>query len=237
MGESDPYLIEVKTSKKLDSRGKKQKRSLDRLHAFYETDTSEGLRGFPDLRRQTHEISERTYVDEINECITEALKDGYAVRQPECGLHYIVMTQDRPALERVMGSLDLKAPLVFFLNTIKSDRTWAPYLPFILTIEGKDHLWDFIRGKLITLVLVESGALCQIAIDKGYKAKFDRDDENHPLSIEFPGGDGKVSISWHILERIGREFVSPEWIVLSSIGRIEMMKRDFHAQTGVTAAN
>jgi hypothetical protein len=108
MGKSNPYLIEVKASKKLDSRGNKQKRSLEKLRTFYETDKGEGLRGFPEVRRQAYEMPERTHVDQINECIVEALKNGCAIRQPERGLHYIVMTQDRPSLELVMGSLGLK---------------------------------------------------------------------------------------------------------------------------------
>lgn len=226
MGESDPYLIEVKASKKLDRRGKKQKRNLGKLHTFYETDKAEGLRGFPELRRQAVEMPERTHVDQINECIVEAIKDGYAVRQPERGLHYIVMTQDGPGPKQVMGSLELNAPWVFFLNQAKSDRTWAPYLPFTLTIEGKDHLWDFIRGNLFIIVLVEFDSLCQIALDQGYEAKVDLDDELYPLRVEVPGGDGMAGISEHILTRIGLEFMSPEWVVLSSI---ETLKQSFEA--------
>jgi hypothetical protein len=127
---------------------------------------------------------------------------------------------------QVMGSLDLKAPWAFFLNQPKSDRTWAPYLPFILTIEGKDHLWNFIRGSLFILVLVELDTLCQIALDKGYKAKFDQNGEFYPLRVEVPGGDGMAGISRHILARIGMEFVSPEWVVLSSI---EGLNRGYEA--------
>jgi hypothetical protein len=193
MGESDPYLLEVKASKKLNSRGKKQKRSLEKLRTFYETDKVEGLRGFPELRRQAYEMPERTHVDQINECIAKALKDGYAVNQPELGLHYVVMKQKEPGPEQILAPLDLKAPWVFFLNQAKSNRTWAPYMPFILTIKEKDHLWDFIQGHLSVLVLVEPDSLCRIALDKGYKAKFDRGDERYPLRIEIPGADGMAT--------------------------------------------
>jgi hypothetical protein len=74
--------------------------------------------------------------------------------------------------------------------------------------------------------LVELDALCQIALDTGYNAKFDRDDESYPLRVEIPGGDGMSGISGHILARIGMEFVSPEWLVLSST---EVLKRGFDA--------
>jgi hypothetical protein len=215
MGESDPYLIEVKASKKLNSRSKKQKRRLEKLRTFYETDKVQGLRGFPELRRQAYELPERTHVDQINECIADAVKNGYAIRQPERGLYYVVMTQPDP--EQILASLDLKAPWVFFLNQAKTNRTWAPYMPFILTIKAKDHLWDFIQGNLSILVLVEPDTLCRIALDKGYKARYDRSDELYPLRVEVPGGDGMAGISEHMLSRIGMDFVSPEWIVLSSI--------------------
>ena len=217
MGESDPYLIEVKTSKVLDNRGRRQKRSLEKLHTFYETDRSDELRGFPEVRRQVYEMPERTYVDQINECIADAQKNGYAVRQPERGLYYVVMAQEGPGPGHVLRSLELKAPWAFSLNNAKSERRWAPYLPFILTIEDKDHLWDFIRGNLFILVLLELGTLCKIALDKGYKAKFDPDDEAYPLRVEAPGGDGMAGFLSHILTRIGMEFVSPEWVVGCSI--------------------
>jgi hypothetical protein len=59
--------------------------------------------------------------------------------------------------------------------------------------------------------------LCQIALDKGYSAKFDLDDEFYPLHIGAPGGDRTAGISEHMLARIAMEFVSPEWVVLCSI--------------------
>jgi len=221
MGASDPYLIEVKASKKLDSRGKKQRRRLEKLRAFYETDKAEELRGFSNVRRVAYQTPEHTHVDKINKCIAEALKVGYAVRQPERGLTYIVIAGHRSDLNKIMGPLKLKAPWVFFLNEAKSTRTWAPYVPFTLTIENKDHLWDFIRGNLSIVVLIELDALCQIALDKGYQAKFDRDNEDYPLRVKIPGYDDMTGISRHILERIGREFMSPQLVVLASIEIME----------------
>lgn len=226
MGASDPCLIEVKSSKKLDRRGKKQKRSLEKLHAFYETDKAEGLRGYSDVRRVAYQMPEHTHVDQINECIVEALKEGYAVRQPERGLTYIVISQHGSGLNNIMERLKLKAPWVFFLNEVKSTRAWAPYLPFILTIEAGDHLWNFIRGNLCIFVLIEVDALCQIALDKGYQAEFDRDDEDYPLRVRIPGFDGMPGISRHMLARMGMEFVSPRWVMQASI---EMLEGAFEA--------
>ena len=222
MGDSDPWLMEVKTSKRLNKRGKRQKRSLEKLRTFYETDKCAGLRGFPELRRKANETPERTYVEQINECIRKAAKDAYAVRQPEQGLHYIVMTQDGPHLEEALGTLRLKGRVwPFFLNESKSDRTWQPYFPFILTIEDWDHLWEFIRGNLFIFVFVELDGLCKIARDEGCIATFEGDDSGLcRLHVEVPDG-GKIDISSHMLTRIGLEFVSPRWVVLSALERVK----------------
>lgn len=225
MGGSDPYLIEVKTSRKPDRRSRKQKRSLEKLRTFYETDRGKGLRGYPEVRRQVSEMPECSYVDQINECMAEAQNKGYAARQPERGLYFLVLTDEGPHLAEAMNSLGLKNPLVFFLNQDKSERTWAPYSPFVLTIVNKNHLWAFIQGNLFIFVFLELGRLCEIALDKGYLAKFDWDDVEYPLRIEVPGCDAPAGISRHILRRIGMEFVSPEWIVLSLIERLKSTSR------------
>jgi hypothetical protein len=236
MANSDPYLIEVKTSKKLDRRSRKQRRSLEKLQTFYETDRGKGLRGFPELRRQIYEVPERTHVDQINECMAEAQNNGYAVRQPERGLYFLVLTNEGPHLAQAMSSLELKDPLVFFLNQQKSERTWAPYSPFVLTIANNSHLWHFIQGNLFIFVFVELGRLCEIALEKGYSAKFDWAYPDYPLRIEAPGGDGTAGISRHILNRIGMEFVSPEWIVLSSIERLKCISESAKAKNNAATS-
>jgi hypothetical protein len=220
LGGPDPYLIEAKSSKKLNSRGKKQKRSLEKVRTFYETDECTGLRGFPKLQRRSSEMPEQTHIDVLNECIREAINGGHAIRQPERGLYYLVLTEDRPNLEEVLKTLGLKnAVWPFFLNERKADRTWAPYFPFILSIEDADHLWNFIRGSLFIFVFVQLDALCEIALDEGCKANVDADNREYPLRIETPDGD-TINISSHMLTRIGLEFISPQWIVRSSLERL-----------------
>jgi hypothetical protein len=119
-----------------------------------------------------------------------------------------------------LDTLGLKSAVwPFFLNQQKANRTWAPYFPYILSIlsiSDRDHLWDFIRGTLLIFVFLELDALCKVAFDQGCKATFEPDDEDYPLRIETPDG-GKIGISSHILTRIGMEFMSPQWIVRSSL--------------------
>ena len=219
LGASDPFLIEAKVGKNLNSRGKKQKRNLEKLHDFYETDKSLGLRGIPVLQRRANKQPEQTYVDLLNECIVEAVDKGQAFRQPEDGLHYVVLTDKAPDIKVVLEAVGLKdAVWPFFLNEHKAQRTWAPYVPFLLSIIDPDHLWEFIRGSLFIFVFVELDAICKIARDCGHKANFDIDNEHFPLGIETSAG-GTIRVSTHMLTRIGLEFLSPRWIVSSSLER------------------
>jgi len=220
LGGPDPYLIEVKSSKKMNSRGKKQKRSLEKLHTFYETDECTDLRGFPKVQRRSNKMPEQTHIHVINGCIREAMNGGHAIRQPEHGLYYLVLTEDGPHLEEALKTLGLKnAVWPFFLNEHKAGRTWAPYFPFILSIDDADHLWNFIRGSLFIFVFVEMDALCKIALDEGCKATVDPNNGEYPLHIETPDG-GSINISSHMLTRIGLEFVSPQWIVRTALERL-----------------
>ena len=220
LGGPDPYLIEVKSGKNVNSRGKKQKRSLKKLRTLYETDECNDLRGIPKLQRRSNKTPEKTHIDVINECIREAMEVGHATRHPEHGLYYLALTDDGPNLEEVLGTLGLKdAVWPFFLNKYKADRTWAPYFPFILSIDNVDHLWNFIRGSLFILVFVELDALCKIAFDEGCNATVDSDNWEYPLRIEKPDGR-TINISSHMLTRIGLEFVSPQWIVRTSLERL-----------------
>ncbi|MEI8698126.1 hypothetical protein [Mesorhizobium sp. ISC15] len=231
MGASDPYLIEVKSSLKLNQRGKKQQRSIEKLHGFFSTDRSLGLRGIPDLRREAYRSPERSYTDQLNHCIVEAISCGHAVRQPEPGLFYIVMA--RSAINEVMNSLGLKRPWLFLLNERKTLRDWAPYYPFVLSIENKDHLWAFIKGDIYILVIMEIDALLAIFAARGAIATFNTEDPNYPVRVDVSGDGGLAGISDSLLARIGMEFVSPEWLIDISFETFELGAKSVQADSGV----
>lgn len=223
LGGPDPYLIEAKLGKKVNSRGRRQKRSLEKLHTFYEADEATSLRGFTALRRRSNTTPVKSYLDVINECIRDSVNGGHAVRKPEHGLYYLVVSAEGSKLEKVLDALGVRnAVWPFFLNQHKADRTWAPYSPFVLSIRDCDHLWDFIHGKLVIVVFIELDALCKIADDGGYKATFDSDDGEYPLRIEAPDGSS-IGVSSHMLMRIGMEFLSPRWIVRTSLERVDTL--------------
>lgn len=219
MAESDPKLIEVKTTSGLDRRGRRQRRALDKLHGFFDTDRAEELRGLGDVRRVAYIAPEQSYFDELRKCIAEALINGHAVCEPEEGLQYVAFAagdasiEGSASIDAVLRSLNLNGAWTFGLNEFKNQRAWSPYLPFTLSITDKDHLWHFIRGEVFLLVFVKSGRLVQIASQNGAAAAFDNEKEEYPLSITFPGSEGPASVSRAFLGRIGMEFASPQWLL------------------------
>jgi hypothetical protein len=219
MGEPDPYLTEVKAGSSVDRRGRRQKRGLAKLREFFENDNVEGLRGAAGIRRVAPSTPGRDYVEELNASIAEAMKDGHAVRSPEAGLYYIVMTTDGPEVGEILDRLKLKNPWIIALNEFKNERAWAPYYPFILSIADKDHLWAFIRGDVYIVVVIEQDRLCQIAKERGYDATLAIDSEPGVggLTIRNPADATGISVSSHFLARIAFEFLSPEWVVATAI--------------------
>jgi hypothetical protein len=69
----DPMLIEIKTSKKLDRRGRRQRDELRELEAFFRSDKTDRLRGMGPARRVAVDSEEITYIDEMEACIAEAI--------------------------------------------------------------------------------------------------------------------------------------------------------------------
>lgn len=214
---ADPILIEVKTSKKMNERGKKQLKSIQKLQKFFETDKAEGLRGFSEVRRVVFRLPERTYVDQMNKCLVGATRVACAIRRPERGLYYVVLTRGSPPIDEVLSSLKLRRPWVYSLNSFKSSRTWAPYMPFVLTLRDAEALWQFIRGEIFIIVVLDLEVLFKVVRKKGIELTINSENGEYPLLAKLVKNEGIVGISEHILTRVGLEFVSPEWIVLSSV--------------------
>jgi hypothetical protein len=173
MGEPDPFLIEVKAGSEIDRRGRRQKRDLAKLREFFENDRAEGLRGAAGIRRVAVPTLGQDYVEELNRSITEAMKNGHAIRSPEAGLSYVVITSHGPAVSEILDRLEAQNSWIIALNEFKNEQAWAPYYPFMLNIAEKDHLGAFIRGDVYIVVIIEQGRLCQIAREKGYDATLD----------------------------------------------------------------
>ncbi|WP_143534068.1 hypothetical protein [Rhizobium sullae] len=232
MAGPDPMLVEVKASKKkLNPRGRKQTRSLEMLNTFFTTDRAKGLRGMEEVRRRGSRVAERDHVDLMNMCIGKAREYGYGIEQPEKGLFYVAMGDDAPTIQEIFADMGLREPLVFGWNIEKSQQTWVPFVPFTLTIEDKDALWDFIQGKLFVMVVLEIDRLKEIAAEIGLNAAYDeQSDPSYPLKFELVGGAGLSDISRQMISRIGMECVSPETIIQRAAEMYANSAEEFSAE-------
>jgi len=214
MGGADPRLIEVKKSKKLNTRGKKQKKNVEKLQSFFETDFSQGLHGAPYTYRVAWRASESDYVSEMAACIDEAMIAGCGVRHPEPGLHYIAATS-RSAVPRALSQCEMSGKEIFLLNEFKLQQTWSPYYPFTLSIKDLDHLFAFCRGDVYLVVAVDFSIVVKALRNVGHEAAFHPDIDDFPFRFVLSSGE-MGAIGAHLLTRVGLEFLSPSTMALSS---------------------
>lgn len=223
LGSSDPYLIEVKTSKSKNRRVARQLRDLQKLSSFYQKDFAKDFRG-QELRRANVEIPEVTYLAEINNCITEAMVSGYSIARPEPGLTYLAVAGDAPIGEIMPKIGFLSPPLTFFLNVDKTEHSWQPYFPFTLSIEKLEHLWAFLEGQLVIVVFVDPQALVDYAETQGYQARWEDTEGGASFVLTSSDGESHMAISPFFIGRFGLDFSSPRWAIQTTIERLRLLK-------------
>jgi hypothetical protein len=211
LGASDPTLIEVKSSFRLNQRAKRQLAKLERLHGFLETNFAEPFRGSEGpVARVALTAPPRDNIDALNACIGAAKVAGQAIARPEPGVTYAAMYGGSD-YEEVFGELGSSPRIAFMLNADKNNHAWAPYTPFLLTIRDQEHLLDFIEGRLFLIVLIDPEPLCQAMADDEWMVRF-RDDPDYPIQCVHRPTHTYVAMSKQFLCRAAYEFASLAWI-------------------------
>jgi len=144
---------------------------------------------------------------------------------------YLALFDRGKGLDDALDEIKPKSPWVFTLNEFKLARAWAPYVPFTLSLEAHDDLWEFIKGNLYIIALLEMDALPRIASNYGYEAILEPTDMDSPLRVTVPGLDEPSRFSSQMLARIGMEFISPEWLVRASIDTIKRNLEEIKGET------
>ncbi len=216
----DPHLIEVKSSKVKSRRASRQRRNLRRLREFYEADRLDGFRGLSRVGRLTTHIERKSFEAELNQCINAAYDRGYGLVSPEEGIHYVAVVKTATPLSDVFRQVKADHPWAFFLNTWKSEQSWAPYYPFTLLIEADRALYDFILGRLFIVVILDTGAMKRAVSEMGYVPEIVRESP-YPLRAKATDLEGGVGISQHLIFRAVLEAMSLKWIVQSALESFE----------------
>lgn len=226
----DPMLIEVKSSKTKSRRISRQIKNLEKLSEFYRTDQSDDFRGGPGVRRVESQTEPEIFEAEFNQCINKAYDNGYAIISPEEGVYYIAIRNYAVPVKEIFKQVNLNKPLVVFLNTLKSDQSWAPYYPFTLLIESDKALYDFILGRLFIIVIMDTEVMRKRVIEVGYTPEI-VPESDYPIRVKKNGAEGEARISAHILLRAALEAVSLKWIIHSALEGFErnqaIMRREF----------
>jgi hypothetical protein len=225
LGASDPCLIEVKSSPKLNQRGKRQLAKLEKLNGFLKTDAAIDFRGGKgETLRVSLEVPERNHIGDLNACIASAGLEGQCVVKPEPGVTYAAIF-GKADNDEIFSGLD--GAIVFMLNSDKNEHSWAPYQPFLLSIREEAHVLDFIEGQLFLIVCIETQVLCDWLQRDGWLARY-RPDHDYAIQCFHPGTRAYCGLSGQFLARAGYEFSSLQWIaefLQSSNVRMKEMSR------------
>lgn len=209
---SDPFMIEVKSSKNRNERVDRQLRHLQAIGTFFAEDHADEFRGFQNVRRVAHGGDELIHTEALNSAIKRSYTEGAVVISPERGLYYVVCSGDFDPEQ--LSPAPPKTCVAFLLNQTKAACAWIPYCPFTLSIDP-EHVLRFIKGEIYIVVLVDlkelqdqfsAHGLCATVINDGTWFL--------GLSRRSDASDNEMSrISEHLFLRIPLEFQSLSWFV------------------------
>lgn len=208
---SDPFIIEVKSSKNRNRRTDRQLENIGQLHEFYINDGSNNFRGMKNVTRRTFSIPEVNYPEYLKKCIEQSYKIGTASVSPEKGIHYIAI--HRKFKESCFDGIVNKSSMVFMLNHTKTERAWMPYYPFTLSIKKPEQLYDFIYGDIYLVVVIDLRVLKEHFKNNGFHTVV-LNDEPWFLQISFDQKDlnkGVFRVSSDIFGRVSHDFQSLKW--------------------------
>lgn len=234
LGESDPYVIEVKSSRNTNKRVTRQLESIQKIHNYLESDTG-SVGGVPQMERVALASIDRHHNSCINEVILYAMGGGWSRKSPENGLHYIAINCST-ALDYEEVFYGIAQPMLFLLNQAKTEKRWDNYYPFTLSLKTPEVLYAFLKGDVYVIVVIDGVVLKSLARDIGYDLSVVMADnigfEMKKLSSCKPESIPYI-ISEHFVGRIGLEFLSLEWFVENE----EAMMSEFERRITATGEN
>lgn len=231
LGGSIPFLIEVKSSRNINSRTERQKQNLEILHNYLYTDQAENYRGMPNVTRVDMQQNEVAYLENINSLMDTSIENGYAFERPEESVIYFV-SFGCVATKEILSEVffGVSQPQVFFINSAKKESLWMNYYPFTLTIRDPEHLYAFLAGDLTIVVIIDVAKLKELALERNCELALIKDNEEYgwEISMEIPGYSEQIKyrLSHHLIERIAFEFISPTWILDNSNATIKMILKE-----------
>lgn len=218
LGYENPLFIECKKKNTNSSRNSRQSRRLNELATFYQTDEKKMNYGLQNVKRMELDSKPKEYLIKINDLIEKAESEGIASERIENSLYYFVIKNGDFSQE--FSKYKIQKPFVFDLNEYKNHLNWIPYCPFTLSISKFQYLFEFIKGELIILVVIDIQGISKIAQKLGLHFEIN-EDPHYPFAFYKFGKDKAIaeamfSISEHMITRVALEFVSLEWLITNA---------------------
>lgn len=202
-----PLLVEVKGGV-VTSRSLRQLDNMIHMAKYLEANETDSLYGLGPVKRLRTESPGIYHTNEINESIELAIVNGYSLRRIEHGLVYFVM--HRPKYHDIDTTVlaELKKPVACIIDSLKCPKG---YLPFTLSIDSPERLYDFYLGRLLVTIIVD----IQVLIDNLNRFDLVTEYKSGPYPLNIRRVDisdkyGVLSISDYYLKRLFFEFQSLE---------------------------
>lgn len=225
LGSSDPVPLEVKSSKTIDSRGKRQRKKLETLTNFFENDQAENLRGFEGTTYRTAFSAEPRSFDELLAgAFNEAKENGSALFEVDECLRFLLTTTDgveSSELKTLFEGVEPSRSLCNFVNQVKSNMLWGCYFPYALTLSDPDHYAMFVLGEISVISMLDMDAFDRKFSVDGLKVEIQATEDDLHCKIYFEDlatdkGTPFYIVGDHMMNRIWFDFLFPSWIVQNS---------------------
>lgn len=136
-----PFLMELKSSRALSKRAKRQLEELKVLDEFFKNDGADNFRGVPNTRRRELKSKEVNYESQLNECMGRALLEGLAITHPEPGLIYVAANLKAGSVNYSNAKLvDSHLTPSTLVVSLSPDESWLPLYPFTLSMTPANAL-------------------------------------------------------------------------------------------------
>jgi hypothetical protein len=230
MGAEEPFLIELKSSKNQNSRTQRQRDQLKELGSFLETDKAKNFRGGLNTKRVPYKNMEVNYFDEINYCLTTAMKKGVCLIKPETGLSYISFTCQtfKEQKNKITKMLEEVGSQTTMMVTLTPTETSLPLQSYVLSFSAENGC-HFIQEDLHVFAIIDIAEIKRQYEQLGLHAVALMDGI-HAFQLCLDEDDvmkGAIRVSEQLFLRIACEFQSLSWFTeetayqLNAIGDME----------------
>lgn len=221
-----PFFVEVKSSNRIDSRARRQISKAQRVREYLSKDKAEDLYGLKgEFRRFEVHAQEIHHRERLNSLIGAAVNNGVGYAEVEEGLHYLVSTGASPNPLDPIKDKCYGTGIVSLVNELKHGNTG--YYPFTLSFSDPEALYDFYRGWLFILILVDSGVITRKLGSQGLEVEL-LSDEDCAFEIRrreySTGGRRPFRIGRHLFGRVFAEFVSLDWLLQEIVDKMQRLE-------------